>query len=246
MKRLFYVICLGFLGLSLSACENGDADNENEGNDGSILSETVVDEDGNVYHAVKIGSQIWMLENLRTTKYNDGTDIPHISTAEAWNYLVSTPAYCWYNQDSTTYSQKFGALYNWYAVNTGKLAPDGWHVPTVADWNELSEYVSTHVGTSGALAKALASKTDWIESTTDGYIGYNPSINNSMGFTGFPGGVHGNRASDGLGQSGNWWSTDESGNFGQYASLRNHVNNRLWIDTYIKYYGLSVRCIKDR
>src|ERR1035441_4507351 len=93
---------------------------------------TVTDIDGNVYQTVKIGNQIWTVENLRVTRFNDGTAIPlDTSTAtwdSIWNNGLTIPAYCYYNNMTNTDSiKKWGALYNWYAVNTGKLAPKGWH-----------------------------------------------------------------------------------------------------------------------
>ena len=93
----------------------------------------VKDTDGNVYHTVTIGTQVWMKENLKTTKYNDGTPIPLVAESKAWGNL-STPAYCWFKT-------KYGALYNWYTVNTGKLCPLGWHVPTDAEWTKLITYL---------------------------------------------------------------------------------------------------------
>ena len=88
----------------------------------SSSNTTVTDADGNVYHTITIGTQTWTVENLRTTKYNDGTAIPNVTNTTSWRNLT-TPGYCWYNNDSTTYKATYGALYNWYAVNTGKLAP---------------------------------------------------------------------------------------------------------------------------
>src|SRR5674476_633708 len=103
-------------------------------------SNTVTDIEGNVYHTVKIGTQTWMVENLKTTKYKDGTAIPLVTDNKVWINLP-TPAYCWYDNDATTYKNTYGALYNWYAVNTGKLAPTGWHIPTDAEWTTLQNYV---------------------------------------------------------------------------------------------------------
>ncbi len=91
-------------------------------------SQVIKDIDGNEYQTVKIGSLTWMSENLKTTKYNDGTDIPLVTDDKKWQEY--TPAYCWYNNDETQNKNKYGALYNWYAVNTDKLCPTGWHVPS--------------------------------------------------------------------------------------------------------------------
>ena len=95
-----------------------------------IFSDSVADLDGNVYHAIRIGTQTWTVENLRTTKYNDGTSIPLIIDSIAWS-LSTTPGYCFYNNTTNADSiKKIGALYNWFSVTTCKLAPTGWHIPT--------------------------------------------------------------------------------------------------------------------
>jgi hypothetical protein len=94
------------------------------GNSVSFKTILVTDVDGNVYHAIKIGTQIWMLENLKVTKYNDGSSIPLVTDTTTWSNL-STPAYCWYNNDLATNKDTYGALYNWYAVNSGNLCPTG-------------------------------------------------------------------------------------------------------------------------
>src|SRR5574344_1392260 len=93
----------------------------------TISMPTVTDIDGNVYHTITIGTQTWMVENLKVSKYNDGTAIPNVTDATAWAALT-TGAYCDYNNDVAN-GTKYGHLYNWYAVNTGKLAPSGWHGP---------------------------------------------------------------------------------------------------------------------
>ena len=130
---------------------------------------TVKDIEGNAYHIITIGTQTWMIENLKTHKYNDGTDIPLVSDATAWSKL-STPGYC---------ANTYGALYNWYTVNTLKLAPTGWHVPSYAEWITLQNYVNANLGTSGTVAKAIAAKTNWSPDTSVGAIGNDLTKNNS-------------------------------------------------------------------
>jgi len=103
------------------------------------LCPTVTDIDGNVYHTLQIGGQRWMAENFKATHFNDGTPIPNLTEAADW-IGVTSPGYCWYNND-ITYKDPNGALYNFYAVNSGNLAPAGWHVPTQADWLVLRNYV---------------------------------------------------------------------------------------------------------
>ena len=104
---------------------------------------TVKDIDGNAYHTVKIGSQEWMVENLKTTKYKDGAIIPLVSSDNTWAYLT-TAAYCWYDNNEA-YKQTYGALYNFLAVNTGRLCPAGWHVPTDEEWFTLENFIDSTV-----------------------------------------------------------------------------------------------------
>ncbi|MCX6225745.1 MAG: hypothetical protein NTV01_13505, partial [Bacteroidia bacterium] len=96
---------------------------------------TVKDIDGNLYHVKKIGKQYWTVENLKTTRLNDGTAIPNVTNSSSWSKLTSM-AYCWYDNDPVNKTD-YGALYNWFAVDTKKLAPRGWHVATLADWNQM-------------------------------------------------------------------------------------------------------------
>lgn len=99
----------------------------------------ITDIEGNVYTSVKIGTQTWMVENLKTTKYNDGTSIPLVTDNAVWKSSLS-PAYCWYDNDISN-KEPYGALYNWFAVNTGKLCPSGWHVPTIDEWSVLEQFL---------------------------------------------------------------------------------------------------------
>lgn len=202
--------------------------------------------DGNVYNTVTIGSQTWMVENLKTTKYNDGSTIPNVSDNAAWVSLTSG-AYCWYNNDESTYKNKYGALYNGYAVNTGKLAPKGWRVASYYDWNVLIEYVDNQIFNSMCGAKALAAKTDW--KTYSGYYvcypGDDLSTNNSSGFTALPGGFRNYKGEfNHAGECGYWYSstTINAINLCRYLSYdftSLPVFSNSGNDAY------SVRCIKD-
>ena len=126
MKKFGNLICplilMGALFLFNNGCKK---DNNNP-------SDEVTDVDGNVYHTKKIGTQTWMLENLKTTHYNDGslTPITFVNENSAWVGLT-TSAYCWYNNDASN-KNTYGALYNWYAASNSALCPTGWHVPTIA------------------------------------------------------------------------------------------------------------------
>ena len=205
---------------------------------------TVTDADGNEYNTVIIGKQVWMVENLKTTTYNDGTPIPNV-TDNVWGQL-STGAYCNYDNLESN-AEIYGRLYNWYAVNTGKLAPKGWHVPTIDDWNILKEFVAANPGSSGNEAKALASKTNWATSTNVGAIGKDLTINNSSGFTALPGGYrHYYGLFQNNGSIGVWWSSTYIDYAPYLLSLGSNtsdftsssiVNEEVW--------GHSVRCVRD-
>ena len=110
------------------------------GNEISFVSGTVTDVDENIYHIVSIGNQIWMVENLKTTKYNDGSTIPHVTDSTLWEQLTS-PAYCWFDNHEMDNKDTYGALYNYYAVETEKLCPKGWHVQTDYEWLVLTEFL---------------------------------------------------------------------------------------------------------
>ncbi len=176
----------------------------------------VKDADGNVYQSVRIGKQVWTVENLKTTKYNDGTDIPNVTGNTQWQNLT-TGAYCYYD-NNTGYKDKYGALYNWYAVNTNKLAPKGWRVPTDDDWSTLLNYLKAngynYYGVwDNMTAKSMAAKTDWAISPRiedSEHIGHNLSINNASGFSALPGGERSGYAGSvfrELGTYSYFWST---------------------------------------
>lgn len=106
----------------------------------NYLPTTVSDADGNVYHTIAIGPQIWMAENLKTTKFRNGDPIPNITDVTAWENLTSG-AYCYYRNDIVNITT-FGMLYNWYAVNDSRnIAPTGWHVPSDAEWSTLRSWL---------------------------------------------------------------------------------------------------------
>jgi uncharacterized protein (TIGR02145 family) len=213
---------------------------------------TVTDIEGNVYNTITIGTQVWMVENLKTTKYNDGTVIPLVTDNTDWGNRT-TPGYCWYNNDSAMYKNIYGALYNWYTVNTGKLAPTGWHVPTDTEWTTLENYLIANGynydgSTSGYYyAKSLAATTDWAIDSGTGTIGNDLTKNNRSGFSALPGGYRniGNGTFHYVGRYGNWWSSTEyyTGN-AWYRGMYYGVSyvHRL---NYDKQNGFSVRCVRD-
>lgn len=204
---------------------------------------TVKDIDGNVYNTVTIGTQTWMIENLKTTHLNDNSRIPMVADSASWTNL-KTPGYCWYNNDSVSNKNMYGALYNWQAVNSGLLAPKGWHIPTEADWTTLENNATDYLYTSGSLSKILASKTNWLKSIKPGAIGNNLTLNNSSGFDALPGGMR-DTLFNSLGSSGMWWSSTVKSDTTSLSILLN--NDLSTVEKYNKHTwnGLSVRCIKD-
>ena len=209
---------------------------------------TVTDIDGNVYHAIKIGNQVWTVENFRTTKFNDGTSIPYCGND------TLGPQYAYYNNTTNADSiAKFGALYNWYAVNTGKLAIDGWHVPTHEEWEELKDYLVANgyswggVLTTVLIGKSLAAQTDWKETGIgESFVGNNLSSNNSTGFTGLPGGyLHFFGDFSYIGETGWWWSSTEDNAEEAYYSNLDYYSGHLMIYTDNKELCYSVRLLRD-
>ena len=123
----------------------------------------VIDIDGNEYNTVKIGNQTWMTQNLRTKKYKDGTSLALINTNSGWANMT-TGACTYYDNDT-----KKDLLYNWYAVETGKLCPAGWHIPTVAEWETLITYLTEKH--KNYTAKTIASPSGWLYSSQTGAPG---------------------------------------------------------------------------
>ncbi len=212
---------------------------------------TVTDIDGNVYHAIKLGNQVWTVENLRTTRYKDGTAIPYVTDKSAWANLT-TSGYCYYENDSTANAVKYGALYNWHTVNTGKLAPAGWHVPTNAEWDTLQNYLIANgynwdgTTTGNKIGKSMAAKTDWALSSVQGDVGNDLPSNNSSGFSALPGGSRYNDGSfSGQGKDGGWWSATEDDASTSYNSLLGYSNEPLYRAIHNKEYGFSVRLVRD-
>jgi len=134
------------------------------------------DNDGNTYKSVTIGTQVWMAENLKTTKYKDGTAIQRFDIDK---YYGSNPSYCWYNGDSIN-NNIYGALYSWGAVETGELCPTGWHIPSDVEWLELINYLGRDSLAGGKLKET--GTIHWSIPNTD--------TDNSSGFTALPAGYH--------------------------------------------------------
>jgi uncharacterized protein (TIGR02145 family)/uncharacterized repeat protein (TIGR02543 family) len=197
----------------------------------------ITDADGNVYTTVVIGKQVWTVENLRTTKFNDGTPIPLVVDNLDWGTL-STPAYSWYSNQITN-KATYGALYNWYAVNTGKLAPVGWHVPTDSEW----QTISASLGGNSIAGDKLK------EAGTLHWQSLNTGATNSSGFSALPGGYRDRFDFFNLSSNGYWWSITEYEPGTSPSTALHYVldanSSKLSRFAIIKVCGMSVRLVKD-
>lgn len=213
---------------------------------------TAIDQESKSFKTVVIGNQTWMAENLNVIHYNDGTEIPNIKTDSVWNKLT-TGAYCNYrNQESN--ADIHGRLYNWYAVNTEKICPTGWHVPSNNEWRTLAKYLLENgynydgTTTYPKIAKSLASISGWNFSSSAGCVGNNPSINNTTGFNGLPSCYRYNAGFNSEGQNGSWWTANYFEPTNALIVNLNYNNNSF--DNGVLYSdrqdGLSVRCLKDK
>jgi len=196
---------------------------------------TVTDIDGNIYNIVTIGTQIWMKENLKTTKYNNGLAIKLVANGNAWAALTM-PSYCWYKNELVKFKADYGAMYNWYAVNTGNLCPSGWHIPSDAEWTTLTTYLGGESVAGGKLK----------ETGTTHWKSPNKGANNETGFTALPGGsryYYGSYFD--IGTYGYWWTSTEFSPTYAWSRYMLHDFDNVSKYNFDKQYGFSVRCVKD-
>jgi len=202
----------------------------------SCTTSSLKDIDGNNYKTVTIGKQTWMAENLKTTRLKDGIPIPVVFENDAWIKLT-TPSCCWYFNDEKENKDVYGGLYNWYAVNSNKLCPEGWHVPADSEWMTLVSSLDDLTGTIGGKLK---------EKGTDHWKIPNSGATNESGFRALPGGY---RSLEGVfnskGIAGYWWSSTEYNAPSSYFwTLQYKLVTTLKYRSE-KFCGFSVRCIKD-
>jgi len=184
-------------------------------------STTVTDIDGNVYKVVRIGGQTWMVENVKTTKFNDGEPIPNVTGSSEWCSLV-TPGYCWYNNNASN-RNTLGGLYNWYAVSTGKLAPMGWHIPSEDEWRILISYLGGETVAGSRLADIGFSAQGAGQRTSDfGIFNLSPDLDKYWTTT-----------------EGGWIPTDV-----KYCVLTRIAPSISW-SSHPKSAGHSVHCVKN-
>jgi uncharacterized protein (TIGR02145 family) len=197
---------------------------------------TVTDIDGNVYPTLQIGTQTWMVENLKVKHYRNGDPVPNVTDTTEWSTLT-TGGWCWYNNDSSN-KATYGAMYNWFAVSDNRnLAPAGWHVPSDAEWTTLINYLG-NITTAGGSMK---------ETGTAHWQSPNTGATNSSGFTALPGGYRytDNGSFRQMGFDADWWSSTEVD--AVFAWFRNIYYDAASSGRYYykKQNGFSVRCVMD-
>ncbi len=195
----------------------------------------VYDADGNQYKTIGIGSQIWMAENLKTTRYNDGTEVPLANCARIWTAIFS-PGYCWFNNEELKYKETYGALYNWYTVNTGKLCPSGWHVPGFSEWTTMESFLGGSNLAGGKLKEE--GNVNWRDPNT--------GATNESGFTALPAGYRGDQGFFlNVGESIFFWTSSWATKDNAYIRTLTNTSGEINSGEMNVTYGAYIRCIKD-
>jgi uncharacterized protein (TIGR02145 family) len=213
----------------------------------------VTDIDGNSHLTVQIGTQCWMAENLKVTHYRNGDALPNVTSNLEWDNL-RTGAYCNYDNDAGNVAI-YGLLYNWYAVSDScGIAPEGWHVPSDAEWKQLEMYLGMSqseadaTGWRGTDEGVKMKATGTIEGGDGLWYFSNRAATNESGFSALPGGVrhiHGNIYFDGMGMDANFWSSTENNIVTAWSRYLYYDDSEVIRFDYDKQYGFSVRCIRD-
>jgi uncharacterized protein (TIGR02145 family) len=207
---------------------------------------TVTDIDGNLYLSVIIGTQVWMAENLKVTRYRNGNAIPNVTDSATWVSLT-TGAYCEYGNDPANVAT-YGRLYNWYAVTDGRnIAPSGWHVPTDDEWKQLEMYLG--------MSQAEADTNAWRgtdeggklkEAGTAHWKNPNTGATNESGFTALPGGYrYWHNRYYGIGDYASDWSSTEDGSNFAWSRTLYSVSSQIVRYNSSKRSGFSIRCVRD-
>jgi uncharacterized protein (TIGR02145 family) len=206
----------------------------------------VRDVDGNVYRVIMTESGVWMADNLKALKYNDGTPIPIVRDRKMWE-KTKTAAFGFYSMD-VKYTETYGAIYNWYAVSTGKICPKGWHVPTEEEWNDLLDYAGTNQKSGNNPAKLK-------EKGTAHWKAPNTGATNEIFFNALPASEVSYFNTDAEpGTLTNWWtSTEDDLSIDPVTKKAANANivglkydfNSKTLGTYQKESALPVRCKLD-
>jgi uncharacterized protein (TIGR02145 family) len=244
-----------FLAFVIPACNDDDPDPK------KIEPGTVTDVEGNVYSTIKLGNQEWMAENLKTTKYRDGSNIELPGNDTLLWQQNSNGAYAWYNADQSN-KNTYGALYNWNAVKNAKgLCPQGWRVPTRHDWSQMISYIANEFNLTNDIndVNAIGNKLkscrminsplggDCATSVHPRWNFHATAVgNDEFSFSALPGGNRGITGRyNSIGLYGFWWCSDEVNEVSAYRIYINYDQNRIFTSSSDKKYGQSVRCIKE-
>lgn len=286
MKRLLLAFtAVLFFALALSSCKKDETNNNGNNNSGNtenpgggsgdgnynnqeypstanVIRRALTDIDGNCYDAVQIGNQVWMAENLRTTKYADGTSIPLGTSTSSTTAYRYAPGSNQSNEENMVNVPRYGYLYNWPAVMHGAnssaanpsgvqgICPDGWHVPSDAEWTQLIDYMATQSiywsnGNADLLADALSATWGWESSSVGDTLVTNPSANNATGFSALPAGCYIRGTYYFFSEGVFLWSTKEyDGNMVYIHSLA-YNSASVGNGHHLKNAGFSVRCVRD-
>lgn len=196
----------------------------------------VTDVDGNVYTTVTIGTQTWMVENLKTTKYRNGNSIGTTTPASLKTSAKAVPKYQWAYNNSESYVATYGRLYTWYAATDSRgICPTGWHLPSDAEW----EMLTTFLGGTGIAGGKLK------EMGTSHWKSPNKGATNSSGFRALPGGYCFSGRFRYIGYYGYWWSSTESNTFSAWDRSMDYDGSLVYRNYNYETSGLSVRCVRD-
>ena len=234
MRNLITVFIATFLILSSLSCNKDEIES-------IIHGEDLTDIDGNNYQSIIIGTQQWMAQNLMTTKYNDGEQIPLINTDTGWR-KHRYHAYCWVDDSyNCSLNEKYGAMYNWFVIKTGKLCPTGWHVPTDDEWEELELYIYNEFNEDYGVGTHLKAKYGW------DYDNVIPSGNNYYGFSALAAGERNNDSGKFVNNHkfGRWWSSTKEDSFHSWSRSLSFHSTGMYRGYSNQSSGFSVRCIKD-
>jgi uncharacterized protein (TIGR02145 family) len=245
MKKTICLI-LAFVAILIIACSN---------------PKIITDIDGNVYKTVKIGKQVWMAENLKTTKYRNG-DLIGTTTITVGKTRPDSlfkyynqrnkPKCQWAYDGNESNAATYGRLYTWYVVTDNRnVCPSGWHIPSNAEWTTLYDYLTNngygYHGHGGNIGKSIASTSGWTTTSLPGQVGNDQTSNNSSGFTGLPAGYSIYGGFSEIGNLFSMWSSTEadSSNAFSWEIIYNLAGYTIPLDSLPKFWGSSVRCLKD-
>ena len=217
-----------------------------------LQGQTVKDIDGNGYETVTIGTQVWMAENLKTTKYGNGDSIGTTTPATLNITAEKTPKYQWSYGGEESNVATYGRLYTWYAATDSRnVCPTDWHVPTDAEWSTSTDYLTNngygYKGSASEITKSMAATSGWTTNSIEGNVGNDLKSNNRSGYSAFAGGYrYGNGLFNGFGSYAYWWSDTE--NYAATAWFRNLSDHRndVYRDSSSKQNGISIHCLRNR